>query len=315
MSHVEEIDDAELTNQIPDPEATFDDKYTRAFDGESFWGYFGYGYLGWWTSTWNASLGYQECSPTYRQHNGFIRQNDYRNVITVIGYNQRPPSGLFETVNPHIRAHREWGFDGRENYRTLELNLWTRLRAAQAGFYSQYVRTVENFGGVRFDNVWYAYQDATLQLGDLIQLTADAEFGHKIARRYGTMGEMLDLGLSAVLKLHERLSVQQWLDYARAGELESGEELYDGHIYRTRINYQPSRPLAVRLVVQYDDFQKQWSIDPLLTYRLNAFSVFYLGSTHSYGELEEERLDGRLVVSSRLTQRQFFAKLQYLFQI
>ena len=315
VSHVEEFDDADLTSQIPDPNVTFDGKYTRAFDGEKFWGYFGYGSFGWWTSTWNASLAYQECSPTFRQHNGFFRQNDYRNVLSVVGYYYRLPSGLFETINPHIRAHREWEIDGSEKYRTLELNLWTRLRAAQAGFYSQYVRTIENYGGVHYDRVWYIYQDAALQLGDLIQLTADAEFGHKIARRYGTMGEMFDFGLSAVLKLHERLSVQQWLDYACADELVSGAELYDGYIYRTRFNYQASRPLAVRLVVQYDDFQKQWSIDPLLTYRLNAFSVFYLGSTHNYGELEEERPDGRPIVSNHITRRQFFAKLQYLFQI
>jgi hypothetical protein len=214
-----------------------------------------------------------------------------------------------------MRARSEWDFDGQENYRTLELNLWTRLRAAQAAFYSQYVRTVENYGGVHFDRVWFVYQDAAFQLGDLVQLTAVADFGHKIARRYGIMGEMLDLGISASLKLHACLSVQQWANFARADELESGEELYDGYIYRARVNYQVSRPLAVRLVVQYDDFQKQWSVDPLLTYRLSAFSVFYIGSTHSYSELEEEGPDGRPAVSNRLTRRQFFAKLQYLFQI
>jgi hypothetical protein len=315
LSQVTEPDDPELTAQVSDPDSTFDNKYTRAFDGDSFWGYFAYGYFGWWTSTWNASFDFQICSPAYRQHNGFIRQNNYRYGRTVIGYFHRIPDGLFETINPHIRILGEWNWDGKEKYRTLELNLWTRLRAAQAGFYSQYVRTAENFGNIQFDDVWYLYQDASVQFGDLLQLVVSATYGNQIARRYPVMSQMVDLSFSVDLKPHDRLLVQQRLNYAYATDLESNEELYDGYIYRTRVNYQISKPLALRLVVEYDNFQSRWSIDPLLTYRLSAFSVCYIGSTYDYTELAEENSNGYQSLSNRLTSRQFFAKLQYLFQI
>ena len=50
------------------------------------------------------------------------------------------------------------------------------------------------------------------------------------------------------------------------------------------------------------------SIEPLMTYRLNAFSMFFVGSTHAYQDAPHP--------NSRLTQsrRQFFAKFQYLFR-
>ena len=70
--------------------------------------------------------------------------------------------------------------------------------------------------------------------------------------------------------------------------------------------------MSVRLVVQYNDFGKAWDIDPLLTYRVSPFSVFYLGSTYDY-----QKYAGSTVGDPstwELGQRQVFMKLQYLFQ-
>lgn len=315
VSRVSENDDPALSEQMAYPDSTIGHTYTRAFDGESFWGHFGYGYLGWWTGTWNASLAYTESSPTYRQHNGFIRQTDYRSVRNVTGYFFRIPDGLFETINPHIRLEAEWNFDGKPHYRTVEANLWTRLRASQAGFYTQYVRSARNFGGRRFDPVWYVYQDAQIQIGDPVEAGGLIRYGRQIAWRYVTMGKVLDVSLWSSIKPHARVLVQQWLDYARATQFDSGEELYEGYIYRTRLNYQVSRPLAVRLVVEYDDFSELWRVDPLLTYRLNPFSVFYAGMTSNYRNLGREEASGDISYSNRLVSRQFFVKLQYLFQL
>jgi hypothetical protein len=65
-------------------------------------------------------------------------------------------------------------------------------------------------------------------------------------------------------------------------------------------------------VVQYDDFDKAWAVDPLVTYRLSPFSLFYIGSTYNYEHISDEHSD---VERRRLTSRQFFMKLQYLFQL
>lgn len=314
-SYVSEPNDAELTMSIPDPDSLWDEEHTRALDGESYTGTQSYASMTWWTSTWNASLSYIDASPTFHHYVALIRQNHYRNIGTVIGRFVRPESGLFETINPHIRGESEWNWHGKNKYTRYELCLWTRLRKAQASLYSQYVGQSENFGGRQYNGTWYVYQDATLSLGDPVQLFAAVTYGQRVARRYNTLGEMLDLNLSLDLKLSNRVLIQQWLDYAEASDTESGEELYNGFIWRTRLNYQVSRPLAIRFVAEYDDFYKTWRIDPLLTYRLNPFSVLYAGVTGTFQRMETIDLNGRGSYSTRLTSRQFFMKLQYLFQL
>jgi hypothetical protein len=315
VSHVSESNDAELTETILNPDSLWDKKHTRALDGESFWGSQNYASIRWWTSDWNVSFTYQDASPTFHQYIALIRQNHYRNIGTVVGHFIRPETGLFETINPHIRAEAEWNWNGKNKYTTYELNLWTRLRKAQASFYSQYVGKSENFSGKQYDGTWYIYQDATLSLGDPVQFHAEVQYGHQIARRYNTLGKILDFNLSLDLKLSDRILVQQWLDYAHASELDSGDGLYDGHVWRIRLNYQVSRPLTVRLVTEYDDFYQEWRVDPLLTYRLNSFSVFYAGMTSNLQRLETAGSNGSSSYSTRLVSRQFFIKLQYLFQL
>ncbi len=61
------------------------------------------------------------------------------------------------------------------------------------------------------------------------------------------------------------------------------------------------------------DLGRKWEIDPLLTYRLNPFSVFYLGSTHDLRDFNAA--DPQAPSLFRQTGRQYFMKLQYLWQI
>jgi hypothetical protein len=78
------------------------------------------------------------------------------------------------------------------------------------------------------------------------------------------------------------------------------------------MSLQLSRELSMRVVSQYNDRWKTWDFDPLITYRINSLTMFYLGSTHDYRDFNVAE-DGR--EGWDLTERQFFMKLQYLFQI
>ncbi len=91
-----------------------------------------------------------------------------------------------------------------------------------------------------------------------------------------------------------------------ASRCSSGEEIYSGYIARTRFNFQYNRELQLRVVAQYNDFSERLDLEPLVAYQLNPFSIFYVGST--YGSRE---FDGHGMVGA---DRQYFAKLQYLFR-
>lgn len=60
-------------------------------------------------------------------------------------------------------------------------------------------------------------------------------------------------------------------------------------------------------------FGGKWEIDPLLTYRVNSFSVFYLGTTHDFRDFQAADSNQSSLYTQ--TSRQYFMKLQYLFQI
>lgn len=57
--------------------------------------------------------------------------------------------------------------------------------------------------------------------------------------------------------------------------------------------------------IEYDNFDRVMGIEPLLSFKLNPFTILYLGSTHSYQNLRETR-------EMSQTRRQFFFKFQYL---
>ena len=109
----------------------------------------------------------------------------------------------------------------------------------------------------------------------------------------------------------DRLTLEPSINYLKGNHYETGDELFKGYITRTRVRFQASRELSTRLVVQYNDFSNSWDIDPLVTYRISPFSVFYFGSSYDYGEVQNTITQETL---NKVKQRQFFVKLQYLFQ-
>jgi hypothetical protein len=126
------------------------------------------------------------------------------------------------------------------------------------------------------------------------------------------MGKELRLSYWLDLRPWSRLLFEQRVNTIRSDDLATGERLFDGFISRSRFNLQLSREWSLRLVLQYDDFDRRWDVDPLLTFRLNPFSIFYVGSTLDYAEFVGA---GMQQDEWRLSTRTYFLKLQYLWQI
>ena len=80
-------------------------------------------------------------------------------------------------------------------------------------------------------------------------------------------------------------------------------------ITRTRMDLQFTRQFFLRLIFQYNDFSKGYDLEPLLTYRINPFTVFYVGSTQSWTDFGDDFAEFGI----EETERQYFAKFQYLF--
>ena len=74
---------------------------------------------------------------------------------------------------------------------------------------------------------------------------------------------------------------------------------------RSRTSF--SRELTARLILQYLDDERIWEVDPLLTYKINPLSTFFIGSTRDYRDLEPQ---ANGTEGWRLMSRQYFVKLQ-----
>ena len=312
-THTEEINDPALTDSAFN-EKTFDDgKYTAALDGESFRGHAFSVELQRSTGDYWLKGRYQERSPTFRADNGFEPQNNDRVASAEIGGIKRfEDSKVMENINGNFHLGRKWNFEGVQKDEWAMLSFELKFRAAQTGIHSRFMASNELFAGTQFDDIWLAHTCLHTQPWEALIFGANYDYGHRIARYDLVMGKETNYGIWADIKPLSRLLVTTSYRRVFSDNLETDERLFSQSILRLRTDLQLSRRFSFRLITQYNDLYRSWDFDPLLTYRVNSLSVFYVGSTHNYREfaLTEGSLE-----DWRLTARQYFLKFQYLFQL
>ncbi len=319
-TYTAEPEDSSLTFDEDDPEfhnSIFDDgKHTSGFNGESFWGnayYFGVN-----RETRNSyiDLSYLERSPAYRAANGFQPQNDQRSVRLYSQYVLRFDDGLFQWIIPTMQVGNAWNFVGERKERFVDLGLETKFRWAQTNTHSCYNRSSERWGGIVFDDMWMLHTCFNTTPSQVVAFGGSINYSHQpaLGEDPPVMEKEIYVSSWFDLKPVDRLYIENWYTYVKGNALETDEELYEGYILRTRWSLQVTKAFSVRLVGQYNDFSESFDVDPLLTYRLSPFSVFYLGSAYDYCTYNGLGVNGT-DKETCLTSRQFFMKLQYLFQI
>ena len=115
------------------------------------------------------------------------------------------------------------------------------------------------------------------------------------------LGRRLNASMWLTLQPMDRLTVEPQLQYASLAKRTD--------IARMRTGFHFTRELSTRLVTQYNHFDGSVRLEPLVSYQINPFSVFHLGTTHGYDVLPN--------TPSALAQtsRQVFFKFQYLFRV
>jgi hypothetical protein len=109
-------------------------------------------------------------------------------------------------------------------------------------------------------------------------------------------------------------SFNLWLEYG-------GDKIIGQKILRNSFSYQFNKRMFLRLIAEYNivDYfdssearmvqQKRFAIDPLFSYKLNAFSVFYLGG--HLGAKNDFSLNWQDITFNN---QSVFVKFQYLFR-
>ena len=319
-THTAEPEDSVLTFDEDEPDfhnSTFDEgKYTSGFNGESFWGQALYVGLNRETRDSYVDISYLDRSPTYRAANGFQPKNDMKSARAYGQYVFRFDDGTLQRIIPSIMIGNAWNYAEERKERFVEISLEKLFNFAQTSMHSMYKRATERWSGIEFDDTWVLHTCLHSTPSKKIAFGGSVNYSHEAALSEDPPVMERELFLSAWFDVRptDRLFVENWYYYVKGDALETNEELYEGYILRTRWSLQLNKALSVRLVGQYDKFNESFDLDPLVSYRLSPFSVFYVGSTYDYctynglGDFGTDK-------TTCLTSRQFFMKLQYLFQI
>lgn len=312
-THTREVDNPALGDASLQTQFFSGGKYTAALDGEEFWGH------GWQVCLdrdardYEVGADYWERSPTFRAESGFEPSNNSKRANAWIGGMLRfEESRVLDYIYSNSDIGRAWNFDGVKKEEWARTNLTFKLRAAQAEMHSQYLYSNELFGGEQFDGMWTAHTCFSIQPSGALSCGGNINYGHTIARNDLVMGKQTKYGLWADVRPLDRMLIEASYTHVESDAVETGERLFDQSLIWSRLSLQVMRELSARLVLQYNDRTGVWDVDPLITCRLSPLSMFYVGSTRRYNDLDREK-DGR--EGWTLTDRQYFMKMQYLFQI
>jgi Domain of unknown function (DUF5916) len=319
-SYTQEPDDTTLSENFND--IAFGDKgqYTGAFDGENFGGYAAEADIVRSGRHYNAELWAEDYSPTFRAENGFITANDYRMAGFWNGYEfQLEKNPVFERIEPQLDMGRKYNYQGEFKDTWIQPNIWFRLKK-QTYFWTGYLWSEERFAGTLVPGIhrWVTEMDS--EFSKYLSVGFDTRIGHSVVRDRDDprLGDEFTYSLYTYFKPISQVRFD--VDYSsfRLDEIDSGANIYDTYVVRSKLTYQFSKSLFLRVVGEYVDNARTLAVDPLLSYKINPFTVFFLGSSHTFNDFQDDPSTVPVEVMDpgyRQTERLFFVKFQYLFRV
>ena len=309
FSNTSEVNDTTLTEGLN--QTVFDNAgHTTGLDGESYTGNAVHANIARRSRALFFTVNYRHISPTYRADNGFQTANNRRFGSLEANYFIYPENPFIDRIRPGLLVFRQWNYDGQIKNNALQGEVLFDFKG-QTDLFIQAGIGPETFKGREFNDQWTTFYRVSSNYFDFIGFSAYVFQGLLIAR-FTDSPEPADIsnyGFNATIKPMERLVIEPNFDHFDVIATESRERRI-GYIFRTRTDYQFTKELFFRVVVQYNDFNRRLDLEPLLTYKINPFSQFFIGSTNrSFDDASNKGLD--FVQADR----QYFMKFQYLFRI
>lgn len=331
LTYTRESYDPELSAMIGDDKFEVHHQVkTAAFDGESFYGSVLRAKLNRNSLHWVGSLAVEDFSPGFRADNGFFQANSFRMVEYVGGYNFRFVNDRwFNFIRPTLGVWRKYNYDGVVKDTGIRISSVLSLTRQTTVNMAAFLFNRENLYGKQFDDArsaWiYITNNNFNQLSGYFLVRAGQEIN-----RLGVVGDphnpfelVSSLSVNSGLTFKPTARITDQIDY-QYYQLwtDFGEDKIRGqNILRNTFSYQFSKRMFVRLIGDYNIVtfyssplermvrQNYFSLEPMLSYKLNAFSVFYLGG-HLGGQ-SSVYLDWPEI---RVTGESVYLKVQYLFQ-
>jgi hypothetical protein len=279
---------------------------TAAFDGETYSGALAYAAIKRSARNYNFTISYNDASPTFQAQEGFITSTGTRQLEFDQEYVFYPANAVLDQISGFVNAFIKRDYRGRQKERVVFVGSSSQWKAQTTLWLAYLAVNDEIFHDVQYR--WYHrvfFDVSTRPLGSLT-IRASGQIGRFIHRvDTPELGDGHTLTLGVDVKPNDNAQIS--LEYSRASlsGISGDGLLLDGYVAQMIASYQFSPELFARLIGEYNAFDKSTSIFPLISYKLNPFTIFYAGATSNAADFGSPW-------GFRETERQYFVKLQYL---
>ena len=265
-----------------------------------------------------ASTFFGRTDPDFRTDVGFVRRVNEQRSFSRIGYRWWPQHWLINW-GPSGGYRLNFNYDGIRVDEVVEGEVdfaFAHNISADVGV----SQALERFGGINFDKTTYTASVRT-STSRVFTLRGNVTTGDEIYfdPENPYLGRSVQLGLSTILRPNPRLTSQVDLNTSRFTDIRAGsQEVFNVKVLRAFSTFTFTDRMLVRNITEYNSFSRKVGLNILLSYRLNALTVFYAGYDDHYrqADLIPDLLDDEFHPSTsfRQTNRAVFMKVQYLFR-
>ena len=308
LSHTREIDNPELFNNTREFGSTGKD---AAFNGEEYFGTGLHLALNRAGRKYGFSLVQNNFSPTYQTYNGMFPEVNGRVSYMSHRYTFHINKKIIQRIRLNSASTLGYNYDGVFKEFVFQPGVYISMIGQTSLFYTYMAVNQERFRDVLFKGV-----NRSQFMAETTPLKGVTVAFSGSAGKYIWRSEAPEPGKGYDLSTELSLEPVSWLktsfswSTARLESIASGDEFYNGHIFRNVTTVQFTRKLFIRGIGEYNSFSKSFNIYPLVSYKFNAFTMFCAGMTQDYLQYNQDDIN-----IYRTTGHQYFVKLQYLFNL
>ena len=264
------------------------------------------------TRNWNTELYYFHYSPLYEAPLGFVTQNSIRNMQLSHSYTHYPKNkdGWVQQLNVNVGSEFTFNYNRLRKYFDLFNNTFIQWKGNfRTGFNLIHIVN-EEFAGFIGRNMTEISMFNGYNPTENINLRAFVSFSESI--RYDeddpSVGNALFMGTFNNFQLTPKLRLSPSVRYSELRAKTDKRLYFKGYIGRLNANYQFNQNLSFRIIGEYNDFDKDFFVQPLLRWNPNPFTIFFIGGTNGYSRIENQ-------TNFHLGDSQLYFKFQYLFDL
>lgn len=263
------------------------------------------------TKHWNTEIEYEQYSPHYQTPLGFVTQNSIRLLDITHGYQHFFDKEDF-VKQLGIYAGTEFNFNYANLRKLLDFGtaMYVQLSGNVESEISYNYIINEEFEGFNAKGMSQFGSFVSYSPSETVRLGMFSEVGESI--RYDAdnpaIGNSFFIGTFNNFQITPKLRFSASFRYSQLKNKDDQSLYFSGYIARANLNYQFNPNLSFRIIGEFNDFDKSFFLQPLLKWNPNPFTIFYIGGTNGYSQIDTQN-------RYSIENSQLYLKFQYLFDL